>query len=162
MIRTILYPTDLGLYGTFLLQHVMMLSEKYDAKVVAVHAVEPLGVFADAVLETYIPEDMIHDLRQFGLPAVMDAIRQQVIEGFQDEFIDLNLNPARVQDVKVIRGEPAEVIMSQAEFEKADLIVMGSQGPEREDLPVLGSTVSKVLQRSKVPVYMVPVNSTMH
>ena len=88
MIRTILYPTDLGLYGTFLLQHVMALSEKYDAKVVAVHAVEPLGVFADAVLETYIPDDMIHDLRQYGLPAVMDAIRQQVIEGFQDEFID--------------------------------------------------------------------------
>ena len=69
------------------------------------------------------------------------------------------MSPGRVKDVKVVRGNPADVIIQQADEEKADLIVMGSQGPDPEEAHVLGSTVNKVLQRSKVPVYMVPVNT---
>ncbi|MEJ2668902.1 MAG: universal stress protein [Gammaproteobacteria bacterium] len=116
MIRTILYPTDLGLHGAFMLQHVVELAVRYDAKVIALHAVEPLGVFADAVLETYIPQDMIGDLRQYGMPAVMEAIRQQVIEAFEEDFIDLPVEPNRFSDVRVVCGAPADVILEQQKF----------------------------------------------
>ncbi len=157
MIRNILYPTDLGLYGSMLLQHVVELSGSYGAEVIAVHAVEPLGVFADAVLETYVPDDMIGDLRDYGMPAVMEAIRQQVIEAFEEDFIDFDYGSELIRDVRVVRGMPADVILEQADLLKADLIVMGSRSSDTEHAHVLGSTVSKVLQRSKVPVYMVPI-----
>lgn len=157
MIKTILYPTDLGLNGAVLLQHVIDLANRYQAQIVALHAVEPLGVFADAVLETYIPPDMIGDLRSFGMPAVMEAIRQQVIEAFEEEFIDLNVNAERVRDVRVVRGSPAEVILEQQKLLNADLIVMGACSADSGHHGVLGSTASKVLQRSSVPVYLVPV-----
>jgi nucleotide-binding universal stress UspA family protein len=156
MIKTILYPTDLGLNGAVLLQHVIELASRYQAQIVALHAVEPLGVFADAVLETYIPPDMIGDLRSFGMPAVMEAIRQQVIEAFEEEFIDLNVSSGRVRDVRVVRGSPAEVILEQQKLLKADLIVMGACSADASHLGALGSTASKVLQRSTVPVYLVP------
>ncbi len=157
MIRTILYPTDLGLYSSLLLKHVMELSEQYQAEVVTVHAVEPLGVFADAVLETYMPADIIDDLRHYGLAAVMDAICQQVRNGFEDEFIDLHLNASRIRDIKVLRGQPADVILQTAIDECVDVIVMGSHGHDVDQGGFLGATASKVLQRSSVPVYLVPV-----
>lgn len=157
MIRTILYPTDLGLYSGLLLKHVMALSEQHHAEVIAVHAVEPLGVFADAVLETYMPPDVIDDLRHYGLAAVMDAICQQVRNGFQDEFIDQHLDASRIRDIKVLRGQPADVILRTAIEEGVDVIVMGSHGHDADQSSLLGTTVSKVLQRSSVPVYLVPV-----
>jgi nucleotide-binding universal stress UspA family protein len=139
-----------------LLQHVVELANRYQAQVVALHAVEPLGVFADAVLETYIPADMIGDLRSFGMPAVMEAIRQQVIEAFEEEFIDLNVNAERVKDVRVVRGSPAEVILEQQKLLNADLIVMGACSADTGHHGALGSTANKVLQRATVPVYLVP------
>ena len=157
MIKTILYPTDLGLHGAFLLQHVAELAMRHDAQVVAVHAVEPLGVFADAVLETYIPQDMIGDLRDYGMPAVMEAIRQQVVEAFQEDFIDLPVEPSRFSDVRVVRGMPADVVLEQQQLVSADLIVMGACGAEGDRMGLLGSTASKVLHYSPVPVYLVPV-----
>ena len=156
MIKTILYPTDRGLNGAVLLQHVVDLANRYEAQIVALHAVEPLGVFADAVLETYIPPDMIGDLRSFGMPAVMEAIRQQVIEAFEEEFIDLNVNAERVRDVRVVRGSPAEVILEQQKLLNADVIVMGACSADASHHGALGSTASKVLHRANVPVYLVP------
>jgi nucleotide-binding universal stress UspA family protein len=158
MIRTILYPTDLGLYSSLLLKHVMALSEQYQAEVIAVHAVEPLGVFADAVLETYMPADVIDDLRHYGLAAVMDAICQQVRNGFEDEFIDRHVDVSRIRDIRVLRGHPADVILQAAIDECADVIVMGSHGHDADPAGILGATATKVLQRSSVPVYLVPVS----
>ena len=160
MVQRILYPTDLGIHASLLLGHVMEMAEHHDAEVIAVHAVEPLGVFADAVLETYIPVDMMGDLRSYGLPAVMEAIRQQVIEAFAEEFIDVPSSMDRIRDVCVMRGSPADVILQYAESTSADMIVMGARGPESEYSNLLGSTAAKVLQLSKVPVLMVPLQGS--
>ncbi len=74
VISRILYPSDLGLYGRHVLNHVMCLAGRHEARVRVVHAVEPMGVFADTVLDTYIPEELIHELRVDGQHEVMAAI----------------------------------------------------------------------------------------
>lgn len=157
MIRTILFPTDLGMYSPFLLQHVIQMAEGYDADVYVVHAVEPLGVFADAVLETYVPVDMIGDLRIHGMPAVMDAIRQQVYDAFEEEFIDTSVGMSRIADIRVTRGTPADVILEEIEISDCDVVVMGSHGHDSGHNAMLGSVVTKVLQLSQVPVFMIPI-----
>jgi len=133
------------------------MAEGYDADVRVVHAVEPLGVFADAVLETYVPVDMIGDLRVHGMPAVMDAIRQQVYDAFEDEFIDTTVGMSRITDISVLRGTPADVILEEIEASGCDVVVMGSHGHDSGHNAMLGSVVSKVLQLSQVPVMMVPM-----
>jgi len=161
MIKTILFATDLGIYSSYLLQHVFALAEKYDAKIEVVHAVEPLGVFADALLETYVPKEIFEDLRSYGMTAVMDAIREQVIDVFNDEFIESDLDIRRISDINVVRGHPADVILHRAKEVHADLIMLGSHSPHSHQEQVLGSTVSKILQLAKMPVYMIPI-STSH
>lgn len=158
MIRNILFPTDLGIYSSYVLQHVSELAERFDAGITVVHAVEPLGVFADAVLETYVPEEMQLELRQHGMDAVMQTIRRQVLEAFKEDFIDSNLDSSRIKDVKVVRGQPSDVILDEANSGRFDLLVMGSHSQRYDWNPTLGSVVSKILQVSEVPVFMVPLS----
>lgn len=158
MIRNILFPTDLGIYSSYVLQHVSELAEKFDAAITVVHAVEPLGVFADAVLETYVPKDMQLELRQFGMDEVMETIRKQVLDAFKEDFIDSNIDASRIKDVRVIRGQPSDVILDVVKNSQFDLVVMGSHSQRYDWNPTLGSVVSKVLQVSEVPVFMVPLS----
>ena len=160
MIRNILYPTDLGLYGTYILHQVLELAEQYQAKVTVLHVVEPLGVFAEAVLDTYVPEEMIDELRNYGMPAVMEAIRQQVVEAFEAETADLKTSCDPIEDVIVSRGAVADLIMETVQQKEIDLVVMGSRGGEEQALTGLGSHVNKILQRSEVPVMVIPLKHT--
>ena len=160
MLKNILYATDLGIFGPFILEHVGELARRHDARVTVVHAIEPVSIFADALLETYVPIESKAALKQHGYDAVLSTIRARVRRAFQDDFIDFNGSADWIADVQVIGGEPAHVILDQAELTRADLIVMGSHGGRSKDHTPLGSVASKVLQLSRVPVYLVPTNPT--
>ena len=56
MIRSILYATDLGLYAPYVLQHALALTRAFNASLYVVHAVEPMGLFAESVLQTYLDD----------------------------------------------------------------------------------------------------------
>lgn len=156
MVTNILYATDLGLYAPYLLQHVMSLASKHKAQVHAVHAIEPLGVFAESILSTYIPPKDAQSLRRGGFNDVLDRIREQVEGAFEDEFSECNCDLKLINDIQVLQGKPSDVIMDTAERCNADLIVIGSSS-QPSDTPTLGSVASSVLSRSPVPVFLVPM-----
>ena len=79
MIRSILYATDLGLYAPYVLQHALSLARAYGAQLYVIHAVEPLGLFAESVLQTYLDDDTLKELRAKGLGTVMSSIEQRVL-----------------------------------------------------------------------------------
>ena len=156
MINNILYAADLGLYGPYLLQHVISLASKHNAKVHTVHAIEPMGVFAESILSTYMPASEVQQLRGGGFNQVMDKIRQQVENAFEDEFIESNCNVQLINAIQVVRGKPVDVIIETAQQCNADLIVLGSSSQPSEK-PRLGSVASRVLNESTVPVFLVPM-----
>lgn len=164
MLKTILYATDLGLFGPFLLEHVCELARRHDAQVHVVHAIEPIGLFADAILKTYVPDTLKSELQQGGIESVKDAIRLQVKHAFEDDFIDFEGNRDWIADVHVVDGSPADVILKQADRLSVDLIVLGTHGGSVNPSTALGSVANKVLQLSKVPVYLVPTSTsrTLH
>lgn len=157
MISRILYPSDLGLYGRHVLNHVMSLAQRYRAKVRVIHAVEPMGVFADTVLDTYIPEELIHELRLEGEQEVMAAIRDRVMQVLEEEFVDADFDLEQVEEVKVVLGDAADCILNEAELHRSDLIVMGAHSRCSDRTTLLGSVASRVLQLTTVPIYLVPV-----
>ena len=158
MLKNILYATDLGICGPFILEHVGELAKRHDARVTVVHAIAPVSIFADALLETYVPIETKAALKQHGYDAVMSTIRAKVRRAFQDDFIDFKGSADWIVDVQVIGGDPAQVILGQAELTQADLIVMGSHSGRSKVQTPLGSVASKVLQLSRIPVYLVPTN----
>ncbi|MCG8673298.1 MAG: universal stress protein [Pseudomonadales bacterium] len=161
MVKRILYATDLGIYGPYLLEHVSELAERYKAKVVVVHAIEPLSPFADAVLEAYVPDNAKESLKGDGIEHVLDTIRLKVMAAFEDDFIDYQGDRDWLEDVLVVAGRAPEVILQQAREQSADMIVIGSHGSGRlnNNYTSIGSVASKVLQLSEVPVYLVPTQT---
>ncbi|MFI5383535.1 MAG: universal stress protein [Methanosarcina thermophila] len=58
-------------------------------------------------------------------------------------------------ETRVLRGNPAEKIMSFAEDNNIDMIVVGSLGKGGYERIVLGSVSEKVVRHAKVPVLVV-------
>lgn len=157
MIKTILYATDLGLYAPYVLQHALNLARAFKAELYVVHAVEPIGLFAESVLQSYLDEKTLEELRSKGLGNVMASIEQRVLEGFRDELGDAQNDTQLIRNVRVAQGDSSLVILEEARKLGADLLVVGSHSHGAEqDIP-LGRTAARVLQLSEIPVYLVPM-----
>ncbi|KAF1069265.1 MAG: Universal stress protein A [Pseudomonas citronellolis] len=157
MIRSILYATDLGLYAPYVLQHALSLARAYNAELYVVHAVEPLGLFAESVLQTYLEDEALSELRATGLTHVLGNIEQRVMEGFRDELGELQQDAEMIRSVRVLQGDPPTVILDEAQRLGVDLIVAGSHSHGAELNTPLGRTAARVVQLAEVPVYLVPM-----
>jgi nucleotide-binding universal stress UspA family protein len=158
MINTILYATDLGAFTTHSLLHVESLSRQFKARVHVIHAVPPIGEFAAAVVRSHCSEQVKEEvLRTSHITGLLDAIREQIFELLVREPFDASGFLANIGDIVVSPGQPAAVILREAERIGADLIVVGSHSAEALDGRLLGSVATKVLQLAKVPVLMVPM-----
>lgn len=157
MLSSILYATDLGLYAPYVLQHALALAKAFQSDLYVVHAVEPMGLFAESVLQTYLDEKTLQELRSKGLTTVMASIEQRVLEGFRDEMGEAQQDMQIVRSVRVVQGDPAQVILDEARKLGVDLLVVGSHSHgAAHDIP-LGRTAARLLQLSETPVYMVPM-----
>ncbi|OEC56554.1 universal stress protein [Pseudomonas sp. ENNP23] len=157
MIRSILYATDLGLYSPYVLQHALSLAKAHKAELYVVHAVEPLGLFAESVLQTYLDEALLKELRAQGLGTVMASIEQRVLEGFRDEIGDAENELSLIKTVRVVQGDPPQMILEEAQKLGVDLLVVGSHSHGAALETPLGRTASRLVQLSEVPVYLVPM-----
>jgi nucleotide-binding universal stress UspA family protein len=157
MIRSILYATDLGLYAPYVLQHALSLARVFNAQLYVVHAVEPLGLFAESVLQTYLDDDTLKELRAKGLGTVMSNIEQRVLEGFRDEMGEAVQDLDMIRAVRVVQGDPPQVILEEVQKLSVDLLVVGSHSHGTSLDTPLGRTAARLVQLSEVPVYLVPM-----
>lgn len=157
MISSILYATDLGLYAPYVLQHALQLARAHGAQLHVIHAVEPLGLFAESVLQTYLDDSVLDELRENGLSVVMSSIEERVLEAFQDDLTEGLTDLDSLKGVRVVQGDPPQVILQEAEVLGVDLLVIGSHSHGDSLHSSLGRTAARLLQLSQVPVYLVPM-----
>lgn len=69
------------------------------------------------------------------------------------------VRPRRGEDALLLRGAP-DVALAREANRGYDLIVLGSHGSGTVPLPLMGSTVQRVLARAPVPVLVVPRSKT--
>ncbi|CAI3789073.1 hypothetical protein AHFPHNDE_02761 [Pseudomonas sp. MM227] len=157
MIRSMLYATDLGVYAPFVMQHAVALARSFNAQLYVIHAVEPMGLIAESVLQSYLDESTLDRLHNQGLNTVMAGIEEKVLQSLRSDLGDDEPGLALIRAVRVRQGDPAEVILDQAQRLAVDLLVFGSHSHAATvDVP-LGRTAARLLQLSPVPVYMVPL-----
>ncbi len=160
MIHKILFATDLGAYTSHSLLHVETLAQQFNARISVVHAVPPIEDFAAAVIQSYCSEQVKQEVLETPhIEGLFDALRDQVFDALaKDSVGDMDIMTL-VDDIVVSPGQPAPVILREAERLRADMIVIGSHGVDALDGRLLGSVAIKVLQLAKVPVFMVPMMS---
>ena len=156
MIRSMLYATDLGLYAPYVMQHALELARTFNADLHVVHAVEPMGLFAESVLQSYLDEQALNEFHKQGLSTVMASIEQRVLDSFREELGEDLQELTLIQSVRVFQGDPSQVILEQAAKLSVDLLIVGSHTHGAGAETPLGRTAARVLQLAKVPVYLVP------
>ena len=154
--KTILYATDLGERMRPVFRHAIGLAHQYQANIIMLHVVEPLGSTSEAVLSIYLPERKPDELQHEANKKVLAQMQQRLEKFCQDEAELCGEGSPNVSDVIVTAGHPAEEILHQAKKHQADLIVMGSFGKHILGRHVLGSTARYITQSSPVPVLIVP------
>ncbi|MBC2659411.1 universal stress protein [Pseudomonas sp. MSSRFD41] len=157
MIRSMLYATDLGVYAPYVMQHALELARTFNADLHVVHAVEPMGLFAESVLQSYLDEQSLNEFHRQGLNTVMANIEQRVLDSFREELGEGMQDLTLIQSVRVLQGDPSQVILEQTAKLSVDLLIVGSHSHGVGAQTPLGRTAARVLQLAKVPVYLVPL-----
>ncbi len=90
-------------------------------------------------------------------PSSIESFVGEIVSGAEDTmnaFVKENFSDLNVQG-KVVTGYPAEEILSIAEAEGCDMIVMGTHGRKGIDRMLFGSVAEKVVKSSEAPVLTV-------
>lgn len=158
MIKKILCATDLGVYSSYLLQHVLAVAAPLRAQVDVLHVVEPLGVFAESIIETYLPDQDKQHLRQMGLEQVIASIRERVMVMLEGELVEPESGVCVLGKVHVVSGVVSNTILEHAKASDADLIILGSSSTHGASHSALGAVAHKVCQAARVSVMLVPIS----
>ena len=162
MIRSILYATDLGIYAPVVMQHALGMARSFSADLYVIHVVEPMGLFAESVLQSYLDEQSLNQLQQQGMNTMLMNIEQRVLDSFRDDLLEGEQELALIRSVKVLQGEPAQVILEQSLKLEVDLLVLGSHCQPTGAITHLGRTAARVIELAQMPVYMVPLLHRRH
>ena len=155
-IKKILYATDLSKNSVYAFFYAVDTARRHDAKIVILHAIEPIPIpgFAEAAAgirdewRVKQQEDTVEDLKK-RLEAFCKRAEAQV----GPLCVEL------VSKILVTRGYPPEEILSTANEEGCDVIVLGTHGKGFLAHTFLGSVANAVLHRTRKPVFIIPLPS---
>jgi nucleotide-binding universal stress UspA family protein len=141
-IERILCPVDFSHSSAAAYDYARSLARHYEAKLFVQHVVEQLVAIGD----THIPQEHLEELYRRQQADAEERLRQlasNVADGVQQEFI-------------LQRGGPAaDSILSFAEDQEIDLIVMGTHGRRGLDRLVMGSVLERILRKTRSPLLAV-------
>jgi nucleotide-binding universal stress UspA family protein len=156
-IETILYTTGLGPGAPYVFRYALALALQHQAKIVAVHGLEPLSNFAQSLVEQYISHDNSKEMHNKARESVKAKLKERLEKLCTRECNNTPSCENAVASIHVIEGYPDQVILNLANDYSADLIVMGAHSHTLVGEVIVGSTTRKVLHRATQPVLVVKI-----
>ena len=160
-IKKILYATDLSKNSTYAFHYAIDLARKHDAKIIILHCIEPVS--PSHILVEGITEDLFKLLQKNKErekeqdTAEIKKLLQQFCQNIESQIgppcVDL------ISEIIVKEGHPAEEILNTADTKGCDVIVLGTHGKGWLKHAFLGSVASSVLERTRKPVFIIPLPS---
>jgi nucleotide-binding universal stress UspA family protein len=141
-IQTILCPIDFSEFSVNAYEYAESLARHYKAKLLLQHvlfSLKPIDWWS------IYPESYEHDCQK------LRAVTEEKLQQFAKQHARTEIQPTYyVQD-----GPATDLILSLAEAEAVNLIVMGTHGLRGVDRLMLGSVTERVLRRARCPVLAV-------
>lgn len=137
-LQKIVCALDLSEHSKLVAEHATMLAKMSGASIVAVYAAPTLTQYTGF----HVP------------PNTIDSFVGEIVSGAEKAMTDFVAEyfPDVQVKAEVVVGYAAEEILSLAENEDADLIVMGTHGRKGIDRILFGSVAEKVVKNSSRPV----------
>jgi len=141
-LHSILVPIDFSVHSKNALKYAIPMAEKFGAKLHLVYVVEP----------TVYPADL--GFGQVVLPGVEDELREKGAEELQS-LIEKEI-AGRVEASSTVRtGNPHHEILSEADEQEVDLIVVATHGHSGVEHMLFGSTADRIVRHARCPVLTV-------
>ncbi len=176
-IKKILYATDLSKNSSYAFFYAVDMARKNDAKIVILHSVEPVWrTYYSGAGEYSAAGDYSgawpHDYPAAGVEGLSGAAKEREQEAERSEIkkrleefckrMDAYVGSScfeLVSKILVPLGHPVEEILEAAHEEGCDAIVLGTHGKGFLRQTFLGSVAVKVLERTRKPVFIIPLPS---
>lgn len=159
-IKKILYATDLTKNSSYASYFAADLARQHDAKVIIFHCIAPIQ--PAIYYEIGIPDEdgTLKKLREREKVEVVAEIRKRLQE-FSRKIESEVGSPCAglVSDIIIVVGYPVEEILNAADTNGCDVIVLGTHGKGWLKQTFLGSVARSVLERSRKPVFIIPLPS---
>ncbi len=149
--KHILYATDFSENAKSACSYAKGIADQYNAEITLLHVIKeeiPNLLIFDAGMDRTSKEVSDRFTRQKDL---FEEQKTKIISKIKEEYGE----ETGVKRVVVEKGHPVKVIVSVAENENCDLIVMGVKGRHSLDYFLMGDTVRHVISSAKVPVLVV-------
>ena len=158
-IKKILYTTDLSKNSSYAFLFAVDLAKRHNASIVILHAIEPIRLYM-------IPEGgyMAYELLEKAEKKEQEMDTEEIKEHLQTfcQKAEAQIGTPCVDLVSKILvpvGHPVEEILKVTEEEACDVIVMGTHGKGFLKHTFLGSVAGSVLERSRKPIFVIPLPS---
>jgi nucleotide-binding universal stress UspA family protein len=132
-------------------------AKKNDAGIVILHVMEPLSATAEALTHSYLFNDQGKKISEEKITHVKDRIEKGLKAFCEKELNNDAEYTDRVESIELCVGFPAEEILSKADELNCDAIMMGTHSKGVIGNTFLGSTVKRVLRRTRKPVFIIPL-----
>jgi nucleotide-binding universal stress UspA family protein len=154
-IKKILYATDLSNNARYAFEYAASMAGCFGAGITVLHVLEEFSPNAVAIVEDFLGEERLKDLRKRNEDQVIESIRGR-IENFCDDMEHKLPECSFIIDHVIVEiGHPVDRIIRQAEKNNCNMIIMGSHGQGVLKGAMMGSTSQRVLRRSEIPVLVI-------
>ena len=156
-IKKILYATDLSKNSVYAFQYAMNMAEKYDAEIIILHVLEPIPSVARHYMKIHVDEAKWEEKIKYEQNLAIEQIKNRIQEFCKQETQNAPQCLALVSTILVRPGHPVEEILKAADEEDCSMIVLGTHGKGFLKQTFLGSVARSVLDRSRKPVFIIPI-----
>ncbi len=164
-IKNILYTTDLSKNSAYAFRYAVNSAEHHRANIHILHVLdirlfpnelpgeEGTGIVSEG--PRYLEKIQKLDAKQQKL--AKEEIQRRLKAFCERELHGNTALLKRVVSIEVVEGDPAARILQKAEELPADVVIMGTHGKGFLAHAFLGSVAEKVLQRIRIPVFVIPI-----
>ena len=158
-INKILYGTDLSKNSAYAFFYAVDMARKHNASIVILHTIEPIrqhiyyegGIGIEGVLKKAKKQEQEMDIEE--IKKRLQEFCKKTEAQIGSPCVEL------VSKILVPLGHPVEEILKAADDEGCDAIVLGTHGKGFLRQTFLGSVAGSVLERTRKPVFIIPLPS---
>ena len=161
-IKKILYATDLTKNSAYAFYFAADLAQSHGAKIIILHCIAkiaPYAYLASGFTDEPIPL-LLQDAKEEEAQEDMAHIRKRLAEFGRNAGSPFGSRGADLVSETIVKeGYAVEEILNVADEKGCDVIVLGTHGKGWLRSTFLGSVARSVLERTRKPVFVVPLPS---
>ncbi len=155
--KNILIATDLTPNSEHAFKHAVLLARHSKAKIHLLHVVPEVDSSFRSYVSSIMGEGKLESFEAQHEDQARNKLKKELEEFTRNELANFPEDFKNIASIEIVHGRAVSQILQTADRIEADVIVMGTHGKGVLGHTFLGSVAEKVLQKSKKPVFIIPI-----